>query len=128
MKQAAQISQWQEDLLVTHDRTRTRVRRILDWAQRTYTSLDTDKWLILPASIIAFLVLTLLVMLPVAVWYGVKGWTLVLSIRHPATSYRLYRMFTLIGRFVGCALMCVLVHALFIYMGWEAALQTLIGE
>lgn len=108
-----------------------RVRIFAARLTKVYYALDTKHWWGVPFSLVAMAALSIL-LIPVVLVVAAYGWALFLVSKYDHKAYFLYTCWVRVRRwvraFVGCAIMCLLVHVLFIALGLEATLATLLGK
>lgn len=102
------------------------------WLGACYHRMDTDRKWVVPFSLMIMLVFTVFVAIPVCLYILAHGASLNLFARYPRTSMFLgwfgsrVRHWTF--AFIGCTVICVVVHACFLYFGLEAYLIALSGR
>lgn len=114
-----------------HSLMAERVRVLATRLTKVYSALATKSWWVVPFSLLAMLALSIAV-LPVAIILVGYSWATLLVIKYDGPAYFLYRCgyraYRWTTAFIGCAIMCLLVHVLFIALGLETTLVALLGK
>lgn len=107
-----------------------RVDWTVDLMKRCYRKLDTDRLVVLPFSLLAALLFTLIVATPVTIGLWLWGQFLRFMTNHPLLCMRAERFIDrALVRFAHlgyCMGLCILTHIMFIYFGWEQLIANLL--